>query len=145
MEELLEVSERLVSGATGSFRRSLYDTIHWNERLIGIKGARGVGKITMLLQWLHEQKRPTREAAYFSLDELYFTTHRLVDTARDFFQRGGQILVLDEVHKYPGWAREIKNIYDQPKKVYLQNTNLLYALSEAPPEIGPVRKVFFNN
>ena len=72
-----------------------------------------MGKTTMLLQWLHEQKRPTREAAYFSLDELYFTTHRLLDTARDFFQRGGQILVLDEVHKYSGWAREIKNIYDR--------------------------------
>ena len=113
MEELLEVSERLVSGATGSFKRSLYDTILWNERLIGIKGARGVGKTTMLLQWLHEQKLPTREAAYFSMDELYFTTHRLVDTARDFFQRGGKILVLDEVHKYPGWAQEIKNIYDR--------------------------------
>ncbi|MGB3852376.1 MAG: AAA family ATPase [Tunicatimonas sp.] len=113
MEELLEISERLISEATNSFRRSLYDAIHWHERLIGIKGARGVGKTTMLLQWLHEQKRPTREAAYFSLDELYFTTHRLVDTAREFFQQGGQLLVLDEVHKYPGWAREIKNIYDR--------------------------------
>ncbi len=113
MEELLEVSERLVAGATGSFRRSLYNTIHWNERLIGLKGARGVGKTTMLLQWLHEQGLPTREAAYLSLDELYFTTHRLLDTARNFFQRGGKILVLDEVHKYPGWAREIKNIYDR--------------------------------
>ena len=113
MEELLEVSERLVSEATGSFKRSLYDAIHWNERLIGIKGARGVGKTTMLLQWLRAQDLPTREAAYFSLDELYFTTHRLVDTARDFFQRGGKILVLDEVHKYLGWAREIKNIYDR--------------------------------
>lgn len=113
MEELLEVSERLVSGATGSFKRSLYHNIHWNERLIGIKGARGVGKTTLLLQWLREQGLPTREAAYFSLDELYFTTHRLVDTARTFFQQGGKILVLDEVHKYPGWAREIKNIYDR--------------------------------
>ena len=113
MEELLEISERLVSGATGSFKRSLYHTIHWNERLVGIKGARGVGKTTMLLQWLREQELPTREAAYFSLDELYFTTHRLVDAVRDFFQRGGKILVLDEVHKYPGWAREIKNSYDR--------------------------------
>ena len=113
MEELLEISERLVSTATGSFRRSLYDAVHWNERLIGIKGARGVGKTTLLLQWLRAQNLPPREVAYFSLDELYFTTHRLVDTARDFFQRGGKILVLDEVHKYPGWAREIKNIYDR--------------------------------
>lgn len=113
MEELLEVSERLISGATGSFKRSLYERIHWTDRLIGIKGARGVGKTTMLLQWLHKQSLPTREAAYLSLDELYFTTHQLVDTARTFFQQGGKILVLDEVHKYPGWAREIKNVYDR--------------------------------
>ncbi|MGD1894617.1 MAG: ATP-binding protein [Cyclobacteriaceae bacterium] len=113
MEELLEVSERLISQTARSFKRSLYDTILWDERLIGIKGARGVGKTTLLLQWLRERGLPTREAAYFSLDELYFTTHRLVDTARAFSQQGGKVLVLDEVHKYPGWAREIKNIYDR--------------------------------
>ena len=113
MEELLEISERLVSQASWPFQRSLYNRVHWDERLIGIKGARGVGKTTMLLQWLHLQRLPTHQGAYFSLDELYFTTHRLIDTVKAFYQQGGKILVIDEVHKYPGWAREIKNSYDR--------------------------------
>ena len=113
MEKLLEVSERLVSEVLLNYRRSLYDKVQWEERLIGIKGARGVGKTTLLLQWLHLQKLPPHEAAYFSLDELYFTAHSLVDAAKSFYQQGGKILVLDEVHKYAGWSREIKNIYDR--------------------------------
>lgn len=113
MEELLEISQNRILGVATDFKRYLFQQINWNDRLIGIKGARGVGKTTMLLQWLHEQELSPKEKAYLSLDELYFTTNRLVDAAKYFYQQGGKILVLDEVHKYPTWSVEIKNLYDR--------------------------------
>ncbi|MDP2423383.1 MAG: AAA family ATPase [Bacteroidales bacterium] len=113
MLELLSSSELLIQRVPMGFKRHLAYSIDWNNRLIGIKGARGTGKTTLLLQWLHEKKLPVSKAAYFSLDDLYFLSNTLVDTAQTFYQQGGQILALDEVHKYPLWAREIKIIYDR--------------------------------
>jgi hypothetical protein len=112
MITLLEQSERLVTGVKLDFKRYLFDVIQWNNRLIGIKGARGTGKTTLLLQWIKEQNLPTEKAAYFSLDDLYFTNHSLKETVSQFYKNGGLILVLDEVHKYKNWSQEIKNCYD---------------------------------
>jgi predicted AAA+ superfamily ATPase len=112
MDILLEQSERLISSIDLSFKRYLFDSIQWDSRLIGIKGARGTGKTTLLLQWIKEQNLPTEKAAYFSLDDLYFLEHSLKDTVTQFYKNGGLVLVLDEVHKYKNWSIEIKNIYD---------------------------------
>lgn len=112
MIHLLEQSDNILSNTPLDFKRYLYDQIRWNNRLIGVKGARGTGKTTMLLQWLKQQDLPAEKAAYFSLDDLYFTDHSLKDTAKDFYKHGGKILVLDEVHKYKTWSTEIKNLYD---------------------------------
>jgi len=113
MEELLEQSESAIARVSKTIKRYLYREINWQARLIGIKGARGTGKTTLLLQWLHEKGLPAHKAAYFSLDDFYFTTNSLVNTAKIFHKQGGEILVLDEVHKYPNWSMEIKNIYDR--------------------------------
>jgi predicted AAA+ superfamily ATPase len=112
MDILLEQSERLISSINLNFKRYLFDTIQWDSRLIGVKGARGTGKTTLLLQWIKEQNLPTEKAAYFSLDDLYFLEHSLKDTVTQFYKNGGLVLVLDEVHKYKNWSIEIKNIYD---------------------------------
>ena len=112
MDILLEQSERLVSSIDLNFKRYLFDAIQWDSRLIGIKGARGTGKTTLLLQWIKEQNLPTEKAAYFSLDDLYFLEHSLKDTVTQFYKNGGLVLVLDEVHKYKNWSIEIKNSYD---------------------------------
>jgi predicted AAA+ superfamily ATPase len=112
MHILLEQSERLIANTSLNFKRYLFGLIKWDNRLIGIKGARGTGKTTLLLQWIKEQHLPIEKAAYFSLDDLYFTTHSLKDTATTFYKKGGIVLGLDEVHKYKNWSQEIKNIYD---------------------------------
>lgn len=112
MVELLEQSERLIAHTTLDFKRFLYNKVNWDNRLIGIIGARGTGKTTLLLQWLKLQNLPSGKAAYFSLDDLYFTQHTLKATVEQFYKQGGQILVLDEVHKYRNWSTEIKNSYD---------------------------------
>jgi hypothetical protein len=112
MMSLIEQSERLIANTSLDFKRYLFNIIQWNNRLIGIKGARGTGKTTLLLQWLKEQNLPAVKAAYFSLDDLYFTGHSLKDTVTLFYKNGGTVLALDEVHKYRNWSLEIKNIYD---------------------------------
>jgi uncharacterized protein len=112
MIELFEHSDALVQRVPMNFQRYLAKEINWDNRLIGIKGARGTGKTTLLLQWLKQRDLPATKAAYFSLDEMYFISNTLVETAKSFYHQGGKILILDEVHKYPTWAREIKNIYD---------------------------------
>jgi uncharacterized protein len=112
MESIFEQSANIIENTPMGFQRYLTGQIGWKNRLIGIKGARGTGKTTMLLQHLKSLNLPHSKAAYFSLDDLYFTQNSLKETATAFYKEGGEILVLDEVHKYPSWAQEIKNLYD---------------------------------
>lgn len=112
MERLFEKHRRKTASVPISFTRSLMDEIRWHARLIGIRGARGVGKTTLLLQYLKRNHPHDTDALYVSLDDIWFSEHRLVELADTFAKRGGKHLFLDEVHKYPDWSREIKNIYD---------------------------------
>lgn len=113
MDELLEVSEQLIKTTQIGFKRYLYSTIDWSEKLIGIKGARGTGKTTLLLQYLNQSGLPSSQIAYFSLDEIFFLSHSVLEVVKTFYQLGGKIVVLDEVHKYPNWSKEIKNLHDR--------------------------------
>lgn len=112
MDILLEQSARLVAHTAIDFRRYLHGQVNWNGRLVGIKGGRGVGKTTLLLQQLKSLGLPPHQAAYFSLDDLYFAGRTLRETGDLFYKEGGRVLALDEVHKYPNWALEIKNLHD---------------------------------
>jgi hypothetical protein len=113
MDELFEISNQLIRGTSNTFQRYLFDQIDWEERLIGIKGARGTGKTTLILQFLKKKQEEGINVVYFSLDEFYFLSNNLVDAAKSFYQSGGKLIGLDEVHKYPNWSREIKNLYDR--------------------------------
>ena len=85
--------------------------------MIGIKGTRGTGKITLSLQWLKQQNLPVAKAAYFTLDDLCFTSHSLKETVIQFHKQSGGILVLNEVYKYKNWSTEIKKIYEVYKEI----------------------------
>jgi len=113
MEQLFAIFHNLISRTELGFVRYLYPKINWSNRLIGIIGSRGVGKTTMLFQHIKQTYDiNSGEALYASLDNIWFAGHSLVELAQEFHNNGGKALFLDEVHKYPGWAREIKNIYD---------------------------------
>jgi uncharacterized protein len=86
--------------------------IDWDNQLIGLKGGRGVGKTTLLLQHIKKNYSLNNSVLYTSLDHLYFLDNKLYNFATDFHQKGGKLLVLDEVHRYPNWSVELKNIYD---------------------------------
>lgn len=131
MERLIETHHKKMQGLSLNFIRSDMDTIPWNERLIGVKGSRGVGKTTLLLQ--HAKKHlADQNCLYVSLDNIWFTENNLVDLADRFAKRGGTHLLIDEVHKYPNWSQEIKNIYDDyPElKVVFTGSSLLSILNK---------------
>ncbi|HMO33803.1 MAG TPA: AAA family ATPase [Lacibacter sp.] len=112
MESLLEISLSRIERAPVSFTRYLYANIDWRDRLIGILGARGTGKTTLLLQYGRLQLKNAK-TLYLSLDGLFFQQHTLSAVADYFYKRGYRHLLLDEVHKYPQWSLEVKNLYDQ--------------------------------
>lgn len=92
--------------------RDFMRTIDWDNRFIGIKGSQGVGKTTLLLQYIRLNFEPNKTVLYVSLDHLYFLENTLYDLVSDFYKKGGLFIAIDEVHKYANWAIEIKNIYD---------------------------------
>lgn len=112
MEQILAKSAQLIQQTPTEFSRYLLNEIRWDNRLIGIKGARGTGKTTLMLQQLKRMALPITKAAYFSLDDIFFTQNPFSEIVERFHLEGGEIVFLDEVHKYPGWAKEIKNLHD---------------------------------
>ena len=111
MDTLYRSYRMLLSNISTDFIRYLHDEIEWDSKLIAILGPRGVGKTTMLLQHIKLYDN-IDETLFVTADDLYFAEHKLIDLAMDFYQHGGKKLYIDEIHKYAGWAREIKNIYD---------------------------------
>ncbi len=111
MRTLYQKYETLLQNTTTDFKRYLYEKVSWNSRMIGIIGARGVGKTTMILQYIKENL-DSKKALYVSADDIYFSEHKLVELADDFYKNAGEYLFIDEIHKYTDWSRELKNIYD---------------------------------
>ncbi|RYG20503.1 MAG: AAA family ATPase [Chitinophagaceae bacterium] len=132
MDALFENFQKKLQLTPTHFVRSAIDVINWDARLIGIKGARGIGKTTLLLQYIKLNLADVlEETLYVSLDSFWFTNNRLYTLAEHFVKRGGKYLFLDEVHKYHHWAQEIKNIYDDftELKVVFTGSSLLEILN----------------
>ena len=112
MRTLVARYRNILKNVDTSYVRNIHSTIPWNDRLIAILGARGVGKTTLVLQHikLYEDVDTT---LFVYADDLWFSTHSLVTLAEIFYTNGGRALYIDEIHKYKNWSQEIKNIYDQ--------------------------------
>lgn len=112
MESLLVKYRKKLETTPTSFIRDFMDEIDWRNRFVGIKGTRGVGKTTLLLQYAKLNLSSTEKSLYVSLDDFYFSRNRLYDLAAQFVREGGKVLLLDEVHRYAQWSQELKNMYD---------------------------------
>jgi predicted AAA+ superfamily ATPase len=112
MDILFEKSYRKTDNISLDFVRSIMDDIRWDSRLTCIRGARGVGKTTLLLQYMKRNLPKDSSALYVSLDNIWFAEHRLLELIDDFVKKGGKYLFADEVHKYPNWSQELKNACD---------------------------------
>jgi len=133
MEQFFAYQKQLLQNITTTFVRSLMDDIAWDgARLIGIRGARGVGKTTLMLQRLKlHYGADSEKAVYLNLDHPYFLKNDLLDVVQRFYQQGGECLLLDEVHKYPQWSRYVKAIYDgyPTLKVVFTGSSLIQILN----------------
>ncbi len=116
MKTLYQKFETLLQNTPIDFKRYLYEKVSWESRMIGIIGGRGVGKTTMILQYI-KQNLSHKNALYVSADDMYFVEKRLVDLADEFYKNAGEYLFIDEIHKYADWSRELKNIYDSFPKL----------------------------
>ena len=112
METLYSKSETKISQVSLAFTRYLLGNINPNNRISIIKGARGVGKTTLLLQYAKTKISKKKRVLYVAMDDLYFLSYSLYSLAETFYKDNGSFLLLDEVHKYPNWSRELKLIYD---------------------------------
>ncbi|MBT7144478.1 MAG: ATP-binding protein, partial [Bacteroidetes bacterium] len=112
MENLRNKFLRLLKQTNYAYKRYLYYKINWNSRLIIIKGQRGVGKTTIMLQYIKDKIETLSKTLYISLDDIYFSGNSLSEFVEQFVMNGGKNLFIDEVHRYPNWSVEIKNIYD---------------------------------
>lgn len=132
MDALIESFEKRLARTETQFVRSMMLAINWNARLIGLKGARGVGKTTLLLQYIKLNLADHLDRVlYVSLDHIWFNTHSLSELIQSFERKGGKFLFLDEVHKYANWAQELKNAYDESPelKIVFTGSSLLEILN----------------
>ena len=111
MDNLVKIYKKLLRETNISFFRYLYDEIDWSNRIVGIRGPRGVGKTTLMLQHIKKDLNPA-DVLYVNADDLYFGNYRLIDLAEKLAQRGVRYLFIDEIHKYKDWSKELKLMYD---------------------------------
>lgn len=116
MDRLQKTFDLVLRNIPTSFQRYMYQRINWDNRLLGLVGPRGVGKTTLVLQYSLLQLN-RNETLYVTADDLYFSNHTLLDLADEFERLGGKTLIIDEIHKYKEWSRELKLIYDYHAKL----------------------------
>lgn len=111
MDKLQLTFDKLLRETRTDFHRYMYFKINWKGRMIGLVGPRGVGKTTLVLQYIKENLKRS-DSLYVTAEDFYFASHKLLDLADEFSKLGGKYLFIDEIHKYKDWSRELKLIYD---------------------------------
>lgn len=144
MEAFYRTHKYLVEHVNAPLRRYLNDEIDWSARLIGIKGTRGVGKTTFLLQYAKDNYGPSnRHCLYVNLNNFYFQGHTLVEFAGRFVEDGGQVLLIDQVFKMPDWSLQLRQCYDMYTSLQIIFTgSSVMRLKEENPEIGGIVKSY---
>ena len=137
LQSLLNNYHRKISNINLTFKRYLYNHINWNARIINIKGARGVGKTTMLLQHILENYENIDKTLYASLDDLWFVNRSLIDLVDWADMHGIHRLYLDEVHRYAHWSETLKNIYDNyPQMSIVYTSSSLLIMDNAKVDLS---------
>ena len=119
---LITVYHRKLAETSLNFKRSLYYSINWNVRMLGIKGEKGVGKTTLVLQHIKETFDNPDDALYVSMDNLWFKTHSIMDLVEHLYSKGVYFLFMDEIHKCPDWTSILKNLYDNFPRLHIVYT-----------------------
>ncbi|MBR0276469.1 MAG: ATP-binding protein [Prevotella sp.] len=144
MEAFFRTHRYLVEHTNAPVRRMLMDEIDWNDRLIGIKGTRGVGKTTFLLQYAKEKFDVNdRQCLYINMNNFYFQGRGIADFAGEFYHKGGRVLLIDQVFKQPDWSKELRRCYDEHPglKIVFTGSSVM-RLKEENPELNGIVKSY---
>lgn len=143
LQPLIDNYHRRIAKINLRFKRYLYSKINWNARMIGIMGARGVGKTTMLLQHILENYDDIDQTLYASLDDLWFSSHSLLDLVGWADSHGISRIYLDEVHRYEQWSETLKNIYDNyPDMSIVYTSSSLLIMDNAKVDLSRRQTVY---
>ena len=144
METFYRTHSYLVEHTNAPVRRDLMDEIDWNDRLIGIKGTRGVGKTTFLLQYAKEKFGTDHSCLFINMNNFYFSKYTLVEFAAEFVKRGGKVLLIDQVFKYPEWSHDLRACYQMfPTLKIIFTGSSVMRLKEENPELSGIVKVYY--
>ena len=144
MEEFFRTHTYLVEHTNATVRRKLMDEINWNDRLIGIKGTRGIGKTTFLLQYAKEHFDVNdRKCLYVNMNNFYFQGRGIADFAGEFYNEGGRVLLIDQVFKHPEWSPELRKCHDfYPNLKIVFTGSSVMRLKEENPELNGIVKSY---
>lgn len=144
MEAFFRTHRYLVEHTAAPVRRTLMDEVDWNDRLIGIKGSRGVGKTTFLLQYAKEKfTLDDRQCLYVNMNNFYFQGRGIADFAGEFCKKGGKVLLIDQVFKQTDWSHELRRCYDcYPELKIVFTGSSVMRLKEENPELGGIVKSY---
>ncbi|MUL28520.1 ATP-binding protein [Prevotella sp. A2879] len=144
MDAFFRTHSYLVEHTNAPVHRCLMDEIDWNDKLIGIKGTRGVGKTTFLLQYAKERYSSTdKQCLYVNMNNFYFQSRGIADFAGEFYCNGGKVLLIDQVFKQPDWSRELRRCYDNYPNLQIVFTgSSVMRLKEENPELNSIVKSY---
>jgi predicted AAA+ superfamily ATPase len=143
MQNLVNIHNVLQEQSQKTIRRELLDEINWENRLIGIKGFRGVGKTTFLIDLVKEKYLNDKTCLYVNLNNFYFTKRKIFSFADEFYKTGGKTLILDQIHKYPDWASELRTCYDSfPELKIIFSASPVLRVLEGNNELKDIAKVY---
>ena len=144
MEAFFRTHRYLVEHVNAPVRRTLMDEINWSDRMIGIKGTRGVGKTTFLLQYAKERfDANDKQCLYINMNNFYFQGRGIADFAGDFYHRGGRVLLIDQVFKQDDWSKELRKCYDMyPGLKIVFTGSSVMRLKDENPELNGIVKSY---
>ena len=144
MEAFFRTHTYLLEHTNAPVRRLLMDEVDWNDRMIGIKGTRGVGKTTFLLQYAKENFDPKdRQCLYVNMNNFYFQGRGIADFAGEFYKNGGKVLLIDQVFKEQNWSSELRKCYDRyPELKIVFTGSSVMRLKEENPELSGIVKSY---
>jgi len=143
VEYFFEAHKVLVDASSDLIDRELYHEIDWSNRLIGVKGFRGVGKTTFLLSYIRKNFGNSRDCLYVNLNDFYFAKRKIFSFADEFYKRGGKILVLDQIHKYEDWSKELRHCYDElPDLKIVFSSSPVLRILEGNDDLKDIAKIY---
>jgi len=143
MHNLVNIHNLLQEQSRITIRRELMDEINWDQRVIGIKGFRGVGKTTFLLDIVKEKFLNDKSCLYINLNNFYFTKRKIISFVDEFYKTGGKTLILDQIHKYPDWASELKTCYDNfPELQIIFSASPVLRVLEENNDLQDIAKIY---